>query len=322
MKKSLLIVAALAATMSVNAQEVIYFGENLIGTLNGDATTDVAGETVLGETESITLYIGNDDSYMQVSINGPKDETGEYSYRKVIFDGETSVTETYITGLGADKGGIQGNSNPKDIDGGSTPTTFKDFATGAFFKITVNADGYVYVVNKMSSNKQYMVFEEGSALAYETAMGIDYETVAAYDLYDYADEYGYIYLEGDLASGVSSVQTITGVGSSNSGVGYIGFPVYEGCYYTFGASGSKMSALALYFSTEEVTSITLVDDDETLTELVLKGSTSSTDGEESGITSVKSAEETNAPIYNLAGQKVSSSAKGILIQNGKKFVNK
>ena len=30
----------------------------------------------------------------------------------------------------------------------------------------------------------------------------------------------------------------------------------------------------------------------------------------------------NAPIYNLAGQRVNKHAKGILIQNGKKFVNK
>lgn len=28
----------------------------------------------------------------------------------------------------------------------------------------------------------------------------------------------------------------------------------------------------------------------------------------------------NAPIYNLAGQRVNNNAKGILIQNGKKFV--
>ncbi len=28
----------------------------------------------------------------------------------------------------------------------------------------------------------------------------------------------------------------------------------------------------------------------------------------------------NAPIYNLAGQRVNDNAKGILIQNGKKFV--
>ena len=30
----------------------------------------------------------------------------------------------------------------------------------------------------------------------------------------------------------------------------------------------------------------------------------------------------NAPVYNLAGQRVSKNAKGILIQNGKKFIRK
>ena len=39
-----------------------------------------------------------------------------------------------------------------------------------------------------------------------------------------------------------------------------------------------------------------------------------------GIT--ENAANENAPIYNLAGQRVNKTAKGILIQNGKKFVNK
>ena len=30
----------------------------------------------------------------------------------------------------------------------------------------------------------------------------------------------------------------------------------------------------------------------------------------------------NAPIYNTMGQRVSKDAKGILIQNGKKFINR
>lgn len=44
----------------------------------------------------------------------------------------------------------------------------------------------------------------------------------------------------------------------------------------------------------------------------------------SGINTIKAAEQNdaNAPIFNLAGQKVDKSQKGILIQNGKKFVNK
>ena len=41
-----------------------------------------------------------------------------------------------------------------------------------------------------------------------------------------------------------------------------------------------------------------------------------------GIETVKAAQNSNAPIYNLAGQKVSKAYKGIAIQDGKKFVVK
>lgn len=40
-----------------------------------------------------------------------------------------------------------------------------------------------------------------------------------------------------------------------------------------------------------------------------------------GVVSEKEADP-NAPVYNLAGQRVDKNTKGILIQNGKKFVNK
>lgn len=43
-----------------------------------------------------------------------------------------------------------------------------------------------------------------------------------------------------------------------------------------------------------------------------------------GITNVTTEEnaDPNAPVYNLAGQRVNKDTKGILIQNGKKFINK
>ena len=37
---------------------------------------------------------------------------------------------------------------------------------------------------------------------------------------------------------------------------------------------------------------------------------------------VTNAVNVNAPVYNLAGQKVNANAKGLLIKNGKKFMNK
>lgn len=44
-----------------------------------------------------------------------------------------------------------------------------------------------------------------------------------------------------------------------------------------------------------------------------------TTGVDNAITNVP---ETNAPVYNLAGQRVGKDTKGIIIQNGKKFINK
>lgn len=41
-----------------------------------------------------------------------------------------------------------------------------------------------------------------------------------------------------------------------------------------------------------------------------------------GIENVQVAENENAPIYNLAGQQVDKNYKGVVIQNGKKFINK
>lgn len=44
----------------------------------------------------------------------------------------------------------------------------------------------------------------------------------------------------------------------------------------------------------------------------------------SGITNITTEEQADpkAPIYNLAGQRVTKDTKGVLIQNGKKFINK
>jgi hypothetical protein len=42
-----------------------------------------------------------------------------------------------------------------------------------------------------------------------------------------------------------------------------------------------------------------------------------------GINSVRTeVENENAPIYNLAGQRVDKTFKGVVIQNGKKFIQK
>lgn len=45
-------------------------------------------------------------------------------------------------------------------------------------------------------------------------------------------------------------------------------------------------------------------------------------GGNDGITTTKAVNEANATLYNLAGQKVGKDYKGVVIQNGRKFVNK
>ncbi len=46
-------------------------------------------------------------------------------------------------------------------------------------------------------------------------------------------------------------------------------------------------------------------------------------GTENAIKDIKAnAENVNAPMYNMAGQRVNSNFKGLMIQNGKKFINK
>ena len=46
------------------------------------------------------------------------------------------------------------------------------------------------------------------------------------------------------------------------------------------------------------------------------------DGEATGIQTIEAAPATNADMYNLAGQRVDKSYKGIVIVNGKKYLNK
>lgn len=76
------------------------------------------------------------------------------------------------------------------------------------------------------------------------------------------------------------------------GIGYLSFPVEAKTYLVFQPS-NQMGIYGFYFEST------------------------------AGIENIKSlAKNTNAPIYNLAGQKVAKDFKGIVIQNGKKFVVK
>lgn len=336
MKKGLLIVAALAATMSINAQESAYFAASLT-----DLTTTksaVSAGTACGSTSLADAFVGADDSYKLVSINGPKD-ANEQSYRLVTIDGTELTEETYQ--------GVQGDANPKDVSGANPATALSAPVSGAFFQFTAKGDGYLYVVGKFSSNKNYTVFEEGSAIPYQYVQATDgtkLPQVLAYDLTGTGtttDDVEYITLEDhpngiywpeQIASGMTGYKgdDVANDGTAyadwvkigQNGVGVIGFPIFKDLTYIVNACGSKLSGLGFYTSAEKAQNITLsTSDGSSVITFVKDGVLQGLDP--AGINGV-AADKVNAldPIYNLAGQRVSAAYKGVVIQNGQKFIQK
>lgn len=307
--------------MSANAQvETCFMDVDALG-ITGE-TAPVAAGTVLGETENVTMKVAYDDSFKSTTI--------DYSgYNSAILNGNVIDMVT----------GITGNTNPSGqslgADHSSTPPT-----SGCVIKFEVRKDGYLTVFGKMSSNKEYYVWEgdEISAAPMAYTFGMDWTAgVAAgapvnsivYTLP--ADELGYIdFGNAEIGKYVNGTKLfwpekiVLGADAADvkkNGLGFITFPVYvEGGTYMVHAAGSKISTCGAVFTTEPVTELTLTGFDETTAEPISKTLIGTGTGI-GGIT-VNGEDNANAPVYNLAGQRVSKSTKGILIQNGKKFINK
>lgn len=333
MKKLLLSVAVLAASITGNAQEYVLFQNVLQLSTTASAIT---GGTACGSTTLVDAYIGGDDSYKGNPTESPTASDGETLFTNVVFDGTVTLSCNEPLNAGLEASGIQGSTNPLASDGKKPSLSLTKPVSGAFFQFEAKADGWLYLVGKISVNKEYTAFEGSSCLAYELAMGFDATSALTYDLYEYGDELGYIYYD-DFTSGILSPEMIaaglTGYQGdltaddgtayadwskgSESGLGYMAFPIYEGCTYYANANGSKFMGLGFYTNTEKPTSIVITTD--TGESVTLYSSDNST-GISNTIT--KTVFAADKPIYNLVGQRVNSDSKGILIQNGKKYINK
>lgn len=86
------------------------------------------------------------------------------------------------------------------------------------------------------------------------------------------------------------LQHTNGITQNRPVLGYVAFPVEAGKTYWLFNPKSQVGIYGFQFSTS------------------------------SGISTVKAAQNADAPIYNLAGQKVGKEYKGVKIQNGKKFM--
>lgn len=104
-------------------------------------------------------------------------------------------------------------------------------------------------------------------------------------------------------------------------LGFLSFPVYADCDYYFSALGSK-AACGGFVYTAEAPSIAfeeVTDENGNVTYPKVEFPEILASGVENIAAEV---EDANAPVYNLMGVRVNADAKGILIQNGKKFIRK
>ena len=294
MKRFLLSAAALICAASVNAQVFQMNGEDF--GFSADAA-DCAAGTEWGTAGSVTLSNPFATTHKLVDCKNN-------DYNQVIFNG----TDVIVT-----KNGVQGQDNPKDIDGGNPGVTLVAPSTGAVVQFTAEADGYVYIVGKLSSNKNYYVFEEGTPVGFTLAMEINDErfpenkivyTVEGEGEFNEVKDATYT-TNWPVRVALKDVEAAT----AGNGLGVIGFPVYADCTYLVGAGGSKISWCGAYF-TSKPCSVSVAGDEKAEFSLLGKGGVS-------GIETMEAEDAAVAVSYNLFGQKTNA-ATGFMIKNGSK----
>jgi len=302
--KKVFLLAAVAFATSANAQVVQFDSEGLGMT---DTAAEYAAETALGSNDAIDAYIAFTDNYKASNIKNN-------DYNVVKIGGNEVLT----------KGGMQGSTNPKDANGNSPAGNVAEGtapsapASGCVYGLTAKADGIVYVVAKLSSNKAYTVFEDGAAIGYKAAMEANNAA--------FADGKLFVEVKGEgeynlVTTAIDQLEHIaTGDPASEikvNGLGVIWFPVYNGGKYLVNACGSKASVSGMYFATAEQDVVVEGTDSE-----APKAAFTIFSVDPAGISSVAAAKAQNARMFNLAGQEVGKNFKGIVVVNGKKFMNK
>ena len=311
------------------AKSVTVEGEGISKTLIGEGGGSDTGSVQAFKVSAEANGIGSDAVDVEAgkawgSIEGAIDISNPFAtqhkavdcknndFNKVVIDGNEIET----------KDGIQGQDNPKDADGGNPAVTFKEAVGGAVIQIDAKKNGWVYIVAKLSTNKQYMVFEEGAPIGYKIAMENADERVKGGVLnleIKGTGEYNNLVFGEGYEEGVGVMWVIREylndpeAESAGNGLGVFYFPVAEGCKYYAHATGSKISWCGICFSETEAQTVTVEGDG--ISKTLIDAGT--------GINRVNAKKvAANGAIYNIAGQKVNASYKGLVIKNGKKYIQK
>ena len=327
MKKTLLLGSFALFGLMANAQLwCAATSESLeaAGFVSGEKV-NIDGGVIFAEGDGGTIATAYADSW------GSSAPCGAYKNVKV---GDLEVTLST---------GAVGNANP----------TFENYAAGvmsagAVFEIVPSTDGWLTVFTKMNPNKQYVVFEgQTGAMAYnlgysdgtttiQYTMPYDPETFyidfADYNVPGHVDDtyddgsgkfVYFVAAGGELGTDMVKPNfpwKVAGLESNPSdNTGFVTFNVIGGNKYYFSALGSK-APCGVFVLTESVEApvVTFLATEE-LPEVTFEPGFEVGAGVES-IEAVNA--DPNAPVYNVMGQKVGADAKGILIQNGKKFIRK
>lgn len=318
MKKIFTLAAIACMAMSVNAQEVwtVNTPEGVLKTdyvPNADAsamsvvnfsTTNVEGTHTSGP---IAGYIDAETTPLEPRVDNT---WGNMSKRDLSKDG--SVAPFYY---------VQGKGNPVNLD----KVTWEEVMTdgvptgmwraywddsyynpdgtaglpknGTYVTLTPKANGTLKVavwVNKGNREIYVVKGSDAKALAFGTDVKVSgYINGQNNDVAEDSPLYGYMRLQEDIATKGTEGAEAYIIGAGNQAFwGYLTFAVTANeTYYVFnkntqiGFGGFEFNVAA---GINDITAGVQIDE--------------------------------NAPIYNLAGQRVSKDAKGILIQNGRKFI--
>ncbi|MCR5696314.1 MAG: hypothetical protein K6G73_04985 [Marinilabiliaceae bacterium] len=182
---------------------------------------------------------------------------------------------------------LAGSANPKKDGTGANGTIPNN---GNYWKVSTTEDGYITIGVVLNAQKAFWIVYEK-----------DGEVVAA-------------------SSASDNSLTYEGFKSEDKVYANYDFAATAGTTYYVYCNGSKLGLMGVkYSSTLESTN----DDSDNNSNNEPSDNGSEEGGTITAITT-NSADQINenAPVYNILGQKVDKNAKGVLIQNGKKYINK
>ena len=300
MKKILLFSALAAFACIANAQTVVCLAttEELEAAGLKSQANSISGGTMILNNEVGSFGLAYDDDWKYAGM--------WKNYQTVAVNDSGDIV--------LDNGAV-GSTNP-----GFTGYYDGVMYDGAVFELEAKKDGWMTLFTKINPNKQYVVFQnDNEGVAYTLGVaGADYKIyytlpgidgIVDLDASD-ADRY---FIDKSSDKRPSFPYQAAGMDSAPAeSTGFLAFPVKADNKYYVSALGSKATMGGfVYTESEPVVTLKATED---LPEVVF--------GEGSAVERVAVAIDENAPIYNAQGVRVNADAKGLLIQNGKKFIRK